>query len=171
MRTLMTDQSIPTLATQRLVLRSPAEKDFPAYERLMSSSRSRGMGGPYDTRAAWGMFCHDIACWFLFGHGGLMIDVRATGECVGQVGINDGPLFQEKELGWLLYETGEGFGYATEAAGAMRDWAGRTLGLYRLVSYIGPENLASIRVAERLGATLDPQAPKPKESDYLVYRH
>ena len=56
-----------------------------------------------------------------FGHGALMVDARARGECVGQVGINGGPLFPEKELGWFVYEEAEGYGYATEAAAALRD--------------------------------------------------
>ncbi len=99
-----------------------------------------------------------------------MVDVRTSGECVGQVGINHGPLFPEKELGWLVYEAAEGFGYATEAAAALRDWANQALGLTGLVSYIDLENRASIKVAERLGAILDPQALKQDPGD-LVYRH
>jgi len=113
-------QTIPTLTTERLFLRPPVVGDFPAYALLLSSPRANYMGGPYAQRAAWGLFCHDVACWELFGHGGLMIDLRTTGECVGQVGINHGPLFPEKELGWQLYEGHEGRGYATEAAMAMR---------------------------------------------------
>src|SRR5262245_51652788 len=101
----------------------------------MASPRSIGMGGPYDLRGAWGMFCHDIACWELFGHGALMIELKSDRVCVGQVGINHGPLFPEKELGWLLYDGFEGEGYATEAARAMRDWAFDVLQLATLVSY------------------------------------
>lgn len=89
---------IPTLRTARLVLRPMVEADFPAYRNLMVSPRSTYMGGPFDEVRAWGLFCHDIACWTLYGHGGLMIDVATTGACVGQVGINHGPLFPEKEL-------------------------------------------------------------------------
>ena len=63
-----------------------------------------------------------------------MVDLRTSGECVGQVGINHGPRFPEKELGWLLHEGYEGQGYATEAARTLRDWAARALGLYDLVS-------------------------------------
>lgn len=163
-------QGIPMLATDRLLLRGPTESDFPAFEHFMASGRSKGMGGPFNARAAWGVFCHDIVCWTLFGHGALMIDHRGTGTCVGQVGINGGPLYPEKELGWLVYEGYEGLGYATEASAALRDWAGRALGYCGLVSYIDPDNGASIRVAERLGATLDPTAPKQDEGD-LVYRH
>jgi len=162
--------SIPTLRTDRLVLRPPVEADFEAYRVLMASPRSVGMGGPFDTRAAWGMFCHDIACWELFGHGALMIERAADGACVGQVGINHGPLFPEKELGWLLYDGFEGLGYATEAAAAVRDWAFGTLGLSTLVSYFDPANARSIAVAERLGAVLDPRAAKQDPED-LVYRH
>jgi hypothetical protein len=96
--------TIPTLTTERLILRAPTIADFPAYEALMASPRAVYMGGPFDQRAAWGMFTSDLAMWSLYGHGALMIDLRETGECVGQVGINHGPLFPEKELGWVLYE-------------------------------------------------------------------
>ncbi|MBX5202940.1 GNAT family N-acetyltransferase [Rhizobium sp. NZLR1] len=158
------------IQTERLRLRMPDRDDFAAYARLMASPRSVGMGGPFDLRAAWGMFCHDVALWQLFGHGALMIDVAEPGECVGQVGINHGPLFPERELGWFVYEGYEGRGYATEAALALRDWAFASLGLPSLVSYIAPVNAASIAVTERLGGRLDLTAPRTDPAD-LVYRH
>lgn len=166
----MTTFSIPRIETGRLLLRAPVSADFPAYARLMASPRARGMGGPFDEKAAWGMFCNDVAGWALFGHGALMIDLKDEGVCVGQVGINHGPLFPEKELGWLVYDGQEGRGYATEAAAAMRGWAEHERGLYGLVSYIDPANIRSIAVAERLGAILDPAAPR-QDVDDLVYRH
>uniref|UniRef100_A0A9E8CSN3 GNAT family N-acetyltransferase n=1 Tax=Bosea sp. NBC_00436 TaxID=2969620 RepID=A0A9E8CSN3_9HYPH len=166
----MSDRPIPTLQTQRLVLRPMVEGDFPAYAAFLASPRAAGLGGPLSQRQAWGLFCHDIACWPLFGHGALMIDRRADGTCVGQVGISHGPLFPEKELGWLLYEGHEGQGYATEAAIALRDWAARVLGLRELVSYIAPDNIASAALAERLGAVRDLLADRPDPDD-LVYRH
>lgn len=115
-------------------------------------------------------FCHDVALWHLLGHGALMIDLRGTGECVGQVGINHGPLFPEKELGWLVYDGHQGNGYAVEAAAALRDWAFALVGAEGLVSYIDRGNAASARVAERLGAARDLAAPKQDPED-LVYRH
>ena len=166
----MPPQTIPTLTTERLLLRAPLVDDFPGFARLLASPRAHYLGGPYTQRVAWGAFCHDIACWVLFGHGGLMVDLRITGESVGQVRISDGPLFPEKELGWQLYEGQEGRRYATEAAMALRDWATSALRLDGLVSYVHPENLASAAIAERLGATLDPNALKPNPGA-LVYRH
>lgn len=127
------------------------------------------MGGPYDQRGAWGVFCHDVALWALFGHGALMIDLP-SGICVGQVGINHGPLFPEKELGWLIYAEHEGQGYASEAAAALRDWAFGPGGLETLVSYVDPRNTRSIAVAERLGARRDADAARSDPED-LVYRH
>lgn len=87
-----------TLRTPRLLLRAQAIADFPAYAAFLASPRASGLGGPFDLRAAWGMFCHDQACWHFFGHGALMIEHADTGTCLGQIGINDGPLFPEKEL-------------------------------------------------------------------------
>ena len=161
---------IPTLETTRLILRPPVYADFPAYRDLMASPRAAYMGGPYNTFAAWGLFCHDVALWHLFGHGALMVDLRSTGACLGQVGINHGPLFPEKELGWLLYEGCEGHGYAAEAAAALRDWAFAELGLATLVSYCDRANARSIAVARRLGAIEDPAAPRQYPED-VVFRH
>ena len=44
-----------------------------------------------------------------------------------------------------------GRGYATEAAQAVRDYAFNRLRLPRLIAMIDPQNIASIRVAEKLG--------------------
>jgi RimJ/RimL family protein N-acetyltransferase len=162
--------TVPTLTTARLTLRAPVAADFPAYAALMASPRSAGMGGPFDERETWGIFCHEIACWQLFGHGGLTITRNDTGEAVGMVEINAGPLFPEPELGWQLYDGHEGQGFATEAARAMLDWAFATLPLQSLVSYTGPDNVASQAVARRLGAVIDPDAPVQDEGD-IVWRH
>ncbi len=159
-----------TLQTGRLTLRPMREADFPAYAALMASPRARFMGGPYDTRAAWGLFCHDAGCWPLFGHGALMLERRDTGETVGQVGLNAGPLFPETELGWMVYDGHEGRGYATEGAEALRDWAWDALPLESLASYCHPDNRASHAVARRLGAVEDPAAPRQDPED-VVFRH
>ncbi|MDG4649507.1 GNAT family N-acetyltransferase [Roseibacterium sp. SDUM158017] len=160
----------PTLQTGRLTLRPMREGDFPAYAALMAGPRAVHMGGPHDTRAAWGMFCHDVAGWSLFGHGALMLERRDTGETAGQVGINAGPLFPETELGWMLCEGHEGQGFATEGAAALRDWAFDALRPDTLVSYVSAGNAASRAVARRLGAVEDAAAPRPEPGD-IVFRH
>jgi [ribosomal protein S5]-alanine N-acetyltransferase len=57
----------------------------------------------------------------------------------------------EVELGYRLARAVWGKGYATEAAKAVHDYAFTVLGLRRLIAMIDPSNIASIRVAEKIG--------------------
>ena len=57
------------------------------------------------------------------------------------------------------------------AAAAARDHAFGALGWETAVSYIDPDNIRSVALAERLGARHDPEARGPGENSCLVYRH
>jgi RimJ/RimL family protein N-acetyltransferase len=160
----------PTLTTDRLTLRPHRMDDFPVYADFLGSDRARYMDGPLDRTAAWGWFCDAVAHWPLFGFGELMVTRRDTGAVVGAVGLTKGIDFPEVELGWMLYAGHEGQGFATEAAGALRDWGFGARGLATLVSYIDPPNALSIAVARRLGAVEDTGADRPTATD-LVFRH
>ena len=162
--------AIPVIETERLLLRPLVFADWPAYFAFLASDRARYMGGPHTEETAWSFFCNDVAQWSLFGHGALMFEDCQTGETMGQVALCKGPLFPELELGWFVYDAAEGKGYALEAASALRDWGFATLGVSECVSYVDPDNAHSIRLAERLGARLDPDAPAPHPAN-LVYRH
>jgi RimJ/RimL family protein N-acetyltransferase len=71
----------------------------------------------------------------------------------------------------MVLERAEGKGLAHEAALAVRGWAYGSRGLGALVSYIDPGNARSIRLAERLGARRDDEAPKPEGEVCVTYRH
>ena len=58
---------------------------------------------------------------------------------------------EEVEIGYRLDPNYWGRGLATEAAIAVRDYAFENLALNRLISLIQPENMASIKVAEKIG--------------------
>jgi RimJ/RimL family protein N-acetyltransferase len=79
--------------------------------------------------------------------------------------LEDGPL--ELEIGWTLGSEYWNHGYATEAAVACRDWAFGELGYARLISLIALENIASIRVAEKIGESYEHNVQRP-EIDYAV---
>jgi RimJ/RimL family protein N-acetyltransferase len=146
--------TLPVLRTARLTLRAPLLADFAAYAAIVCTDRGVHIGGPYTEEEAWADFCCMTANWLLRGHGNWVIETRA-GAAVGFVLIGFEPGDAEPELGWFLTEAAEGQGYATEAAIAARDHAFAALGMKRLVSYIDPQNPASRRVAERLGARLE----------------
>lgn len=163
---------IPELETARLNLRAPIMEDFPAYaDTLMDPERSKYIDGPYTRDGAWKDFCWVTAGWSLQGFGGWSVVDRASGSFLGMVAISKPPSFPEIEMGWVFQKEAEGKGYALEAASAMKAHAFGTLGLETAVSYVDPDNLRSQRLAERLGADLDPTAARPENDPCLVYRH
>jgi RimJ/RimL family protein N-acetyltransferase len=163
--------AIPTLETARLILRAPRAADFPGYAAFYASERSIYEDGPLSRVASWKEFAAAAAGWVLRGHGSLTIEERATRRYAGEVGIYHLANYPEPEIGWMVVREAEGRGIAHEAAQALRAWAYDRLGWTTLVSYIDPANARSIRLAERLGARLDPAAVRPEGESCLVYRH
>jgi RimJ/RimL family protein N-acetyltransferase len=159
------------LETERLLLRPHVAADFERVAELFASERSRYIGGPLDRNAAWRGFAADVGQWALLGFGALAIEDKVSGEYIGQVGLNFPEQFPERELGWILFEEFESRGYALEAALRAREYAYGTLGWQTAVSYIAAQNTRSIRLAERLGAAVDPEARMPDGLTCLVYRH
>lgn len=144
-----------TLTTERLVLRTPLESDFDSVAAYSASPRSKFTGGPSDDKfQVWRGFMAAFGHWCLRGYG-LFTVMLPDGQLIGRAGVIDHIMWDEPELGWHLFDGFEGYGYATEAALAARDWAARELGLGPLISYIHPDNTASARVAQRLGATFE----------------
>lgn len=161
---------IPVLTTERLTLRGPRPDDFPAYEAFMLSERSHVTDAT--PRKVWHLFATEFVGWCLHGIGHWIIERRDGAAVVGVTGFSHPSYYPEPEMGWALYDGYEGRGYATEAATAARDWARGKLA--SLVSYIGPAGTRSIAVAERLGASADPNAPLPDgatRNGLLIYRH
>jgi len=94
------------------------------------------------------------------GFGRCAVVLRSTAELVGDCGlirtyVEEKP---EVELGWIVRRTHRGRGIATEAAAAWRDYGFDSLGLERIVSMVSEKNVASRRVAEKLGMTVEREA-------------
>jgi [ribosomal protein S5]-alanine N-acetyltransferase len=88
------------------------------------------------------------------GFGPYAVVERNNQEVIGYCGLFFFPELggqAEVEIGYRLARSAWGKGYATEAARAVRDYAFNTLALERLIAMIDPSNLASIRVAEKIG--------------------
>lgn len=162
-----------TLETARLILRPPVPGDWQAFHDFMMSDRSQAFGSHRDLARAFRSFAAELGHWQIFGYGMWAVTQRGDDTCRALIGPWTPPDWPEPEVGWMvLDEAAEGTGLATEAARAAITHAYAVLGWPTAVSYIGAENARSIRLAEKLGATLDPAAPQPKpETPVLVYRH
>ncbi|MGB3176639.1 MAG: GNAT family N-acetyltransferase [Albidovulum sp.] len=161
----------PTLQTERLILRGPEARDFePIAAFFADDVRSRGFGGPQNRNEAWRWFASMIGHWVLHGYSFWILDTRA-GETVGMVGIWGPEGWPEPELGWVMFENGEGKGYAYEAALAVRAHAYQNLGFTTLSSNIFPGNTRSIALAERMGAVPEREYNNVSHGAEIVYRH
>jgi len=160
---------IPTITTERLVLRPSRIDDWPTLSPIWTAQRAVHIGGPFSPEDAWTDFNQVIAGWLLRGHGGLTITRKTDGTILGLVLLGHEFGDPEPELGWLLTADAEGHGFATEAARALRDWGQEQSGLQGFVSYIASANTASAAVAARLGAVKS--GTHPLANDVDVYRY
>ena len=144
----------PTLRTSRLTLRGPVKDDLAPFTAWVTTSdRMAHLGGTIGADDAWRGFIAGVGHWHWHGFGFFMVTETATGRVLGRCGLLRHSGWPETELAWHLFDGAEGHGYAYEAAVAVRHWAGESLGLSPLASFIAPDNARSRALARRLGAT------------------
>jgi RimJ/RimL family protein N-acetyltransferase len=158
------------LETERLLLRVPEPSDLDGYAAVFGDPEVvRYLGSGRRTRDESAAVIEQMTRhWERHGIGLFSVLRKSDARLLGRAGFLlwdpqrwvhamreelDGPL--ETEIGWTLGSAFWNRGYATEAALACRDWALGERGLTRLVSVIAPGNTASIRVAEKIGETLE----------------
>jgi RimJ/RimL family protein N-acetyltransferase len=149
---------IPTLETPRLRLRPLRESDFEDYTALYSDPevlRYLSSGPePWDRGRSWRHLAFVVGHWQLRGAGMWVVEHKETGAFLGVIGFAAPEGWPGFELAWTLARRWWGNGYATEGAQAALDHAFNVMKKDRIISLIHPENRASIRVAERIGESL-----------------
>lgn len=96
----------------------------------------------------------------------LGIELKETQELIGHIGLS--PVEGFIEVGYAVEEKFQGAGYASEAVKEFSDWAKKELNLKAIWGIVEKENLASVRVLEKSGYSLD----KPKgnmDKDYYKF--
>jgi len=158
------------LETERLILRKPELADRDGYAAIWGDPEVvRFLGGtvrgPEDVpKGIERMLRH----WERHGIGLFSVIRKEDDQFVGRTGYLlwyperwvsamheelDGEL--ELEIGWTFVRAFWNQGYATESAIACRDHAFGELARDRVISLIARENFASIRVAQKVGDTLE----------------
>jgi len=146
---------IPNLMTERLILRAPSERDFPAYEAFYADPEmSRFYGGPLRADGAWRRLAMDRGHWALRGYGMWSIERRSDGLAIGGCGFWWPKGWPRKELTWWLLASAQGAGFATEASRAVIGFGYDELGWDLVETHMTDENQAARRLVVRLGGTV-----------------
>lgn len=147
-----------TLETEQLVLRWFREEDFDDLCEISSDAevmRFLGDGKPLQPIETWRMLASFIGHWYFRGYGIWAVEEKATGKVVGRIGFFNPAGWPGFELGWTLARGSWGKGYATEGARRALEHAFSVMNRDHVISLIAPENVASIKVAERLGEKVE----------------
>lgn len=146
------------LETPRLTLRPFREEDVDLVAELMANSDFMRFSLGVFTREQTVSFLEKILAWQRNSlPSQFAVTMRSNGTLLGYCGffhqqVDD---VKEIEIGYRLHPDYWNQGIATEAAKAVRDHAFRNLKLPRVISLIHPENVASRRVAEKMGMTIE----------------
>jgi len=145
--------SEPSIKTERLLLRPATMDDAQALFSVYSDPlvMREIVEGPRDWQGTLRRLHHIVEHQERYGFSRWAVVERRTGTVIGHAGIQCWPELPHPELAYTLGRQWWGKGYATEAARAWLDYSFRELGLARVMLLVTPTNLASIRVAEKIG--------------------
>jgi len=147
--------TIPTIETERLILRAPAAGDFPVYRVFYADADASAFyGGPLTPALAWRKLAFDIGHWGLRGFGMWSVVERASGAMVGGCGLVWPEGWPRHELSWWIVPGARRRGFALEASRAAIGWACATLGWDRVETHMKDENDAARQLAVRLGGVV-----------------
>jgi RimJ/RimL family protein N-acetyltransferase len=147
---------VPVLETERLKLRGHRVEDFVHCAAMWADPEvTRYIGGkPYTEEESWARLLRYAGHWSLLGFGYWVVEEKSAGHFVGEVGFADykrdlPALRGIPEIGWAFTTQARGKGYATEAVRAAVAWGDAHFPSPRTACIIHPENIASMRVAEK----------------------
>jgi RimJ/RimL family protein N-acetyltransferase len=104
------------------------------------------------------------------GHGQWAVVEKSTARVIGCVGLVHVDNWPGIDLGWIIRRSRWGNGFATEAAQAAVEWAWSLDTIDHIMSLIGPDNPASIRVATKIGETFEGEGISPFSGErVLIY--
>jgi len=165
-------KSLVILQTGRLILRRQEVSDVgPLVDLWADPDVTRYLGGPRDRdwlrevfeKTAEAPFAEEYDLW--------PVVEKETGEVVGHCGLLEKEVEGRKEieLTYVFSRSAWGKGYATEIGRALRDHAFQELGIEWLIALIEPENVASGRVARKVGMCFDREVVRPGGALREVY--
>lgn len=156
------------LETERLVLRPYRWDDLDDLHAMFSDpEHMRWYPEPFALEGTRAWLERTFERYRNDGFGLWIVVERGSGRFLGTAGptlqVVDGA--NDVEIGWHTVPGRKGEGIAPEAGAAARDWVFANLDVDHVISLVRPENVASCRVAEKLGMRVD------REVDYKGLWH
>lgn len=141
--------------TERLILREFVEDDAGAFLRLNSDplvTRYTGDKPPASLEEARTILRdYPIADYGKYGFGRWAVILKSTGELIGFSGLKYLDDLKEVDVGYRLLSAYWGIGLATESARPAMAYGFGKLALERIIGLVEPENVASVKVLQKLG--------------------
>lgn len=119
---------------------------------MADEEATRFIGGTAPRAVCWRQLMTMIGAWHAQGFAMFSVFEKASGRWVGRLGPWQPEGWPGTEVGWAIMRDCWGRGYAVEGSIAATNWAFDTLGWTEVIHSISPDNVASIRVAEKLGS-------------------
>ena len=152
-------RSAPRLETERLLLRDFQRDDLDALAATLGDPEvvRHLTGEPINREDSLRRLFMAAGQWPLTGLGMWAVERKSDARLVGHVGFFDmqrdmSPSIMDlPEMGWIFDTCVHGQGIAREACGAALDWLDATHGPVEVPAIISLDNVASLKLAEKLG--------------------
>ncbi|MBW4577564.1 MAG: GNAT family N-acetyltransferase [Aphanothece sp. CMT-3BRIN-NPC111] len=140
--------------TARMRLRPLAKSDLDSLARIYSDPdvmKYRLYSQPASFEQTQESLQSYLAHWERYGFGRWAVVHKPNQQFIGHCGLENLPILGEVELNYLLAKEYWGRGLTTEAARSLIKYGFETLKLQGLVALAKPENLASLRIMQKIG--------------------
>jgi len=149
------DTIVILIETERLTLRELTAADAPFILELLNEPSFIANIADKNVRtlddAVHYIATGPAASYHQHGYGLYRVALKDGDTPIGICGLVKRDYLDVADVGYALLERHFGQGYGYESAAAVRDWARTTLGLPHLLGITSPDNVASIRLLEKLG--------------------
>jgi [ribosomal protein S5]-alanine N-acetyltransferase len=152
-------QTLPTIETERLLLRPFTSGDAPEVERMAGERRVSEMTlnipHPYPRGLAADWIASHAPAAAEGTFYSFAVEHKETGALLGAIAITPSARFRRAEIGYWLGMEHWNHGYTTEAARRIVAFGFAQLGLVRIQATCYPRNPASAKVMQKIGMTYE----------------
>ncbi|RLA05538.1 MAG: N-acetyltransferase [Gammaproteobacteria bacterium] len=167
------DFQVPSqLETDRILLRQFEENDWQDLHKYYSDpvATKYTTGQEFTEEQTWRNVSMMIGHWQLRGYGPYAAVEKKSQKVMGAIGFWYPLGWPSPEIMWSLSSDYWGKGYASEATRKVQKTGSQYLPHISLISFIHPDNSASINLAEAVGAQFE-KTESFRGKQWPIYRH